>query len=169
MNALAMVVFAVCAAVTVYIYFGYPALIYLLAKVRPRPIARAEVEPSMTLIVPLYNEEQFVERKIRNSLAVDYPREKLQLLFIADGCTDATEEICRRHEDETVRLIALPRGGKAAALNAGAAAAHGEILVFTDANVDLAPDALRVMARCFADPHVGGVSGKKEIRRAPRR
>lgn len=162
MNAFALAVFVICAAVTVYIYFGYPALIYVLAKLRPRPIARADAEPSMTVIVPLYNEERFVEQKIRNSLALDYPRGKLEILFIADGCTDATEEICRRHSDDVVRLLALPRGGKAAALNAGAAQARGEILVFTDANVDLAPDALRVMARCFADPEVGGVSGKKK-------
>lgn len=161
-DTIALLVFVVCAVLTVYIYFGYPALIWLLARVRPRPVRRAPVTPSMTIIVPLYNEERVVEQKIRNSLALEYPRERLEVIFVSDGCTDATEEICRRHEDGMVRLLALPRGGKAAALNAAAAAARGEILVLTDANVDLAPDALRVLAQSFADPEVGGASGKKK-------
>lgn len=156
MIALALFVFA--AAVTVYIYFGYPALIYVMAKLRPRPVRRADVTPSITLIVPTFNEEAFIERKLRNALALDYPREQLEVLVVADGCTDATCSIVRTFD---VRLIELPRGGKAAALNRGAAEASGEILVLTDANVELAPDALRILARSFADPEVGGVSGKK--------
>ncbi len=152
-------VFIIAAAVTLYVYFGYPLLIFVLARLRPRPIARADVTPSMTLVVPTYNEEAVIEHKIRNSLAVDYPREQLEVLIVADGCTDATCDIARRFD---VRLVELPRGGKAAALNRGASEARGEILVMTDANVELAPDALRVLARAFADPEVGGVSGKKK-------
>lgn len=159
---IALAVFAFSALVTLYVYFGYPALIYVLARLRPRPIARADVTPSMTLVVPTYNEEGVVERKIRNALALDYPRDRLEVLILSDGCTDATCSIVRRFEDDVVRLIELPRGGKAAALNRGASEARGEILVLTDANVDLAPDALRVIARAFADPEVGGVSGKKK-------
>ena len=162
MDGVALVVFVVCAAMTVYVYFGYPSLIWVLARVRPREVRRTDVTPSATLIVPLFNEEQVVDRKIRNSLALDYPRELLEVILVSDGSTDATEEICRRYEDATVRLLALPRGGKAAALNAAAAVARGEVLVLTDANVDLAPDALRTLARSFADPAVGGVSGKKK-------
>ena len=154
-----IVVFTIAALVTLYIYFGYPALLFVLARLRPRPIARAEVTPSMTLVVPVFNEEAVIERKIRNALALDYPREQLEVLIVADGCTDATCAIARRFD---VRLIELPRGGKAAALNRGATEARGDILVMTDANVDLAPDALRVLARAFADPEVGGVSGKKK-------
>jgi len=153
-------VFCIAAVVTLYIYFGYPLLLWILARVRPRPIARADVTPSMTLVVPTYNEEGVIERKIRNALALDYPREQLEVLIVADGCTDATGAIARRFEE--VRLIELPRGGKAAALNRGASEARGEILVFTDANVELAREALRVLARPFADPEVGGVSGKKK-------
>lgn len=159
---IALAVFAFSALVTLYVYFGYPALIYVLARLRPRPIARADVTPSMTLVVPTYNEEDVVERKIRNALVLDYPRDRLEVLILSDGCTDATCSIVRRFEDDVVRLIELPRGGKAAALNRGASEARGEVLVLTDANVDLAPDALRVIARAFADPEVGGVSGKKK-------
>jgi cellulose synthase/poly-beta-1,6-N-acetylglucosamine synthase-like glycosyltransferase len=107
----------------------------------------------------VYNEQAVIERKIRNALALDYPREQLEVLILSDGCTDDTCAIAGRFDE--VRVIELPRGGKAAALNRGAAEARGEILVFTDANVELAKDALRVMARSFADESVGGVSGKK--------
>lgn len=157
-----IVVFLVAAAVTLYVYFGYPLLIFVLARLRPRPVAAADVTPTVTLIVPTFNEQAVIERKIRNTLALDYPRDRLELLILSDGCMDDTCAIARRFENDTVRLIELPRGGKAAALNRGAAEARGEILVFTDANVDLAPDALRVLARSFADPEVGGVSGKKK-------
>lgn len=162
MNAAALVVFAVAAAVTLYIYAGYPALIFLLARLRPRPVARADATPSITMIVPTFNEEAVIERKIRNALASDYPHEKLEVLVLSDGCTDGTCGIVKQFENGVVRLIELPRGGKAAALNRGASEARGEILVLTDANVDLAPDALRVLARSFSDPEVGGVSGKKK-------
>lgn len=152
--------FVVSALVTVYIYFGYPLLIFVLAKLRPRPIARADATPSMTLVIPTYNEEAVIERKLRNALALDYPRDQLEVLVVSDGCTDSTCAIVRRFEQ--VRLIELPRGGKAAALNRGASEARGEVLVLTDANVELASDALRILARAFADPEVGGVSGKKK-------
>ena len=151
--------FLVCAAVVVYVYFGYPALIFLLAKLCPRPVRRADVTPSMSIIVPVFNEERVIEAKIRNSLDCDYPPEQLEVIVVSDGSTDATSDIVRRHP---VRLLELPRGGKAAALNAGAAAARGEVLVFTDANVELDRGALRVLARSFADESVGGVSGKKK-------
>lgn len=161
-DAIALAVFIVSLAVTLYIYFGYPALIFVLARLRPRPIASADVTPSMSIIVPVFNEEVVIERKIRNTLDLDYPREQFEVLFISDGSTDRSEEIVRSFESDTVRLIVLPRGGKAVALNTGAARAQGEILVFTDANVDLASDALRTLARPFADAGVGGVSGKKK-------
>lgn len=162
MNAPALVLFAVAAAVTAYIYFGYPALIWIMARLRPRPVARRDVTPAVTLIVPTYNEQDVIERKIRNALALDYPRDRLEVLVISDGCTDDTCAIARGFAREGVRLIELPRGGKAAALNRGAAEARGEILVMTDANVDLASDAVLMLARSFADPEVGGVSGKKK-------
>ena len=149
--------FVVCAAVIVYVYFGYPLLLFILAKLRPRPVRRGDVTPSLSLLIPVFNEERVIDQKLRNSLACNYPR--LEVIVVSDGSTDATSEIVRRHD---VLLLELPRGGKAAALNAGAAAATGEVLVFTDANVELHRDALRVLARAFADDTVGGVSGKKK-------
>jgi biofilm PGA synthesis N-glycosyltransferase PgaC len=162
MTEIALVVFGLAAAVTLYVYFGYPALLLALARLRPRPVAEGAITPSMTLIVPTFNEEAVIEGKIRNTLALDYPQEHLELLILSDGCTDDTCAIAAGFAGDVVRLVELPRGGKAAALNRGAAESRGEILVFTDANVELAPDALRMLARSFADPAVGGVSGKKK-------
>ena len=152
--------FVVSAAIVFYIYFGYPALIWLLARLRPRPVTRADITPSLSMIIPVYNEEALIARKIENSLACDYPREQLEVLVVSDGSTDNTVGVVRA-SGAPLRLLELSRQGKAAALNAGVEAARGEILVFTDANVDLRPDALRVLAGSFADPHVGGVAGRK--------
>jgi cellulose synthase/poly-beta-1,6-N-acetylglucosamine synthase-like glycosyltransferase len=162
MTAAALLLFLVSGAVVVYVYFGYPLLIWIVSRLRPRPVAKGDAMPPVTLVIAVFNEEAVVARKIANSLALDYPVDRLEVMFISDGSTDGTAEIIRSAESPSVRLLELPRGGKAAALNAGAAAARGEILLFTDANVDLSPDSLRIMARSFADPEVGGVSGKKK-------
>lgn len=162
MNAFALLLFVVSGLVVVYVYFGYPLLIWILSRLRPRPVAKGDAMPYVTLVIAVFNEEAVVARKIANSLALDYPADRLEVMFVSDGSTDGTAGIIRSAESSTVRLLELPRGGKAAALNAGAAAARGEILLFTDANVDLSPDSLRIMVKSFADPEVGGVSGKKK-------
>ena len=155
-----VVLFVLSVLLLSYVYFGYPALIWTLAKLRPRGAAKADITPSMTLIIPVHNEEQTIELKIRNSLATNYPN--LELLIVNDGSTDNTSAIVKAHAEAS--LIEIPRAGKAAALNAGAAAAKGEILAFTDANIALHPAALHTLARSFADPHIGGVAGKKITR-----
>lgn len=158
---MSLAIFTVTLAASVYIYFGYPALIYLVSRLRPRPFQRGG-EPTVTLLVPVYNEEEVIEAKIANTLALDYPLDRLEILIVSDGSTDGTEEIVRRFEG--VRLLALPRSGKAFALNEGARAARGEILVFTDANTLLEPGSLRPLVEPFADPEVGGVCGNKKQR-----
>ncbi|MBW3565118.1 MAG: glycosyltransferase family 2 protein [Acidobacteria bacterium] len=150
------------ALVVAYVYAGYPLLIFLMARLRPHPVSRVDVTPSVTIIIPVFNEENVVERKIRNCHDLDYPRDRLEVLFVSDGSTDSTEEIIRRHDQNGVRLLSLPRSGKAGALNSGVAAAESEIIIFTDANVELRPDAVRLLVRAFADDAVGGVSGKKK-------
>ncbi|MDX1582853.1 MAG: glycosyltransferase family 2 protein [Thermoanaerobaculia bacterium] len=147
--------------VVLYIYFGYPLLIFVLSRLRAREIASEEITPPVTMIIPVFNEADVVERKIQNCLELDYPVDRLDVLFISDGSTDATEQIIGEHERDQVRLASIPRSGKAAALNRGVELASGEIVVFTDANVELRPDALRRIVRPFADVEVGGVSGRK--------
>lgn len=161
------VVFWFCLAVCVYIYFGYPALLWIVSHLRPRPVAEADVAPSMTIIVPAYNEEQHIAAKIENTLSLDYPADRIDVLVASNGSTDATNDIVRRFSDPRVTLLALPEPGKAAALNEAARVAKGEVLVFTDADFLLDPHTLREIGRKFADPEVGGVCGarKTSVRR----
>jgi len=156
--------FWACLAVCVYVYFGYPALLWSLSRVRAKPVVRGEALPPVSIVIALYNEAAVVEEKIANCRALDYPRELLEVIFVSDGSTDQTETLVRHAEDEVIRLVALERGGKARALNEGVAAARGEIIVFTDANNFLEPDAVRMIVRNFADPEVGGVCGNKRLR-----
>ena len=162
MSMVSLVVFISSAVVVLYVYFGYPALIYLLATLRPRPVRRGEVTPHVSVIIPVFNEESMIVEKIENTLALDYPADRLETLIVSDGSTDGTEALVRSRESNRVRLLSLPRGGKAAALNAGANAAVGEVLVFTDANVSLERGSLRQLVTAFADPEVGAVSGRKK-------
>jgi cellulose synthase/poly-beta-1,6-N-acetylglucosamine synthase-like glycosyltransferase len=165
--ATALAVFLACLAGTAYLYFGYPLLLLVLGRLRPRPVRGAGATPPVTILVPAHNEAAVIGAKVANALALDYPPERLEVLVISDGSTDRTEEIVAAlaaAEPERVRLLRLPRGGKLPALNRGAAAARGEVLVLTDANSVLAPDALRHLVSPFADPAVGGVCGNKRLR-----
>jgi len=120
---------------------------------------------SVSIIIPAFNKEAEIPGKLRNTLALDYPGELMEVLVIADGCTDGTEAAVRRVRDPRVRLISLPRGGRLASLQQTVLRAKGEILVFTDANVRLRAGALRRLVRNFADWHVGGVCGMVRPRR----
>jgi cellulose synthase/poly-beta-1,6-N-acetylglucosamine synthase-like glycosyltransferase len=108
----------------------------------------------------VYNGELYLDEKIRSILALDYPPEKMDILVVSDGSTDRTEAIARGFAVSGVRLLALPRGGKPAALNAAIPQARGEILVLTDVRQPLAPDSVRLLLESFADPAVGAVSGE---------
>jgi cellulose synthase/poly-beta-1,6-N-acetylglucosamine synthase-like glycosyltransferase len=114
--------------------------------------------PSVSLIVPAYDEEEVIAAKVANALALDYPRERLQLIVASDGSADATAERARAAGADLV--LELPPGGKIAALNAAAEQATGELLAFSDANSAWAPDALRRLLEPFADPAVGYVCGQ---------
>lgn len=153
--------FWICAAVCVYVYFGYPALLWILSKLRPRPVAAGDVTPHVTFIIAAYNEEQNIAAKIENTLSLDYPADRIEVLVVSNGSTDRTNDIVRAFEDPRVRLLALPQPGKMQALNEGAAAARGEIFVFTDADFLLDRHTLHLMASQFADSRVGGVCGSR--------
>jgi cellulose synthase/poly-beta-1,6-N-acetylglucosamine synthase-like glycosyltransferase len=114
--------------------------------------------PTVSLVIPAYDEEQVIAAKIANALTLDYPREHLQIVVASDGSTDATAARARAAGADLV--LELPPGGKVAALNAGAEAASGELLAFSDANSVWAPDALRQLVAPFADPKVAYVCGQ---------
>jgi cellulose synthase/poly-beta-1,6-N-acetylglucosamine synthase-like glycosyltransferase len=160
----ALAVFVISAAVCAYLYAGYPALLWVVSRLRPRPPRTAAVEPMVSVVVPVYNEAAVLADKLENTLALDYPRARLEVIVVSDGSTDASVEIARRYAERGVEVVELPRGGKGLALNAGAARATGEILVLTDANGMLEPGSLRRLVEPFADPEVGGVCGHKRYR-----
>lgn len=144
-----------------YVYLGYPLLIRLLALILNRQVKRAPYEPTVTILISAFNEEDCIRRTLENKLWLDYPREKLEIIVVSDGSTDRTDEIVREFESHGVRMIRQePRAGKTAALNLAAEIARGDILVFSDANSLYDRDALRLLMANFADPDVGYVTGR---------
>lgn len=142
-------------------YAGGPAVLALRAARRPRPHRPAPIEPTVSIVIAAHDEEASIGTKLDHLHALDWPADRLEIVVVSDGSTDATEAIVAGHADRGVRLIARPWEGKAAALDAGVAATSGDIVVFTDANSLLAPDALRCLTRHFADPEVGCVAGNQ--------
>lgn len=164
---MAMLVFWLSVAGVVYAYFGYPLLINALASLRRgsrKAAAAGDFTPSITMIVPVHNERAVIEDKIANTLALRYPDDRLEVLFVSDGSTDGTAAIIERASGSRIQLVALTtRGGKAGGLNAGLARARHDIVVFSDAAIMLEPDALHAIVRPFADPEIGCVSGEDRI------
>jgi cellulose synthase/poly-beta-1,6-N-acetylglucosamine synthase-like glycosyltransferase len=153
------IVFWASLAALVWTHLGYPVAVAALARVRPRPPRRADILPSVTLIVPAHNEEDVIERKLENVLALDYPPEQLDVVVTSDASTDATHAIVGRFADRGVRLIECERGGKVAAQDRAVRETAGEIVAFGDANVEWEPGALRELVAPFADPAVGMACG----------
>lgn len=155
-------VFWLVGAVILYVYAGYPLLLALVRHAGfGRAVAAGEYEPRVTLLVSAFNEADVIAAKIRNSLAIDYPREKLEIIVISDASDDGTDAVVGQFAQDRVRLLRMmERGGKTLGLNAGVRAAGGDIVVFSDANAMYLPDAVRKMARNFADAKVGAVVGE---------
>ncbi|HEX3040884.1 MAG TPA: glycosyltransferase [Solirubrobacterales bacterium] len=176
MTTLAAILFWLSAGLLTYTHLGYPLVLRLLVLLRAssaggddredspgRGSPRSETgpaagAPTASLIIPAYDEEEVIAAKVANALALDYPRERLQIVVASDGSTDATAERARAAGADLV--LELPPGGKVAALNAAAERASGEILAFSDANSVWSRDALRRLVAPFADPGVGYVCGQ---------
>ena len=154
-------VFCFCLCILVYIYFGYPGVIFLISYFSGRGVRKGDYEPSVTILIAAYNEAQHIQANIENKLALEYTKEKLEIIVISDGSEDGTDEIVKSFTSRGVRLIRQePRKGKTSALNLAVPHAHGEIIVFSDANSIYDQDALRHLIENFADPKVGYVTGK---------
>jgi cellulose synthase/poly-beta-1,6-N-acetylglucosamine synthase-like glycosyltransferase len=149
------------AALIVYTYVLFPAVVFLRGLIVRRPYQSANITPRVSMIIAAYNEAKGIGAKLDNVLLLDYPREMLEVIIASDGSTDGTEAIVRDYAAQGITLLSLPRRGKAPALDAAVAASTGEILVFSDANSMYAPDALRALVRPFADSEVGGVAGNQ--------
>jgi cellulose synthase/poly-beta-1,6-N-acetylglucosamine synthase-like glycosyltransferase len=142
-----------------YAYGGFALLVGLVGLVQRRGVRKLPITPSVSLIIAAYNEEKVIAERLDNALAMDYPRERLQILVASDGSTDRTDDIVASYASKGVLLLSLPRRGKIRTLNAAVTRATGKILVFTDANIMCRPDTLRALVSNFADASVGGVAG----------
>ena len=153
-------VFWTSVIVTLYPYAIYPALMNVLGWIRPRRVRRRSVFPTVTVLIPAYNEASCIAKTIQDKLDQDYPRDKLEIIVVSDGSTDGTDDIVRGFAHLGVLLLRREgREGKAAALNEAVRHASGEILVFSDANSLFGPSAIRFLVENFADPEVGYVTG----------
>jgi cellulose synthase/poly-beta-1,6-N-acetylglucosamine synthase-like glycosyltransferase len=155
------VAFVAAVLIAGYTYVGYPLAILALSRIIPRRVWRAEILPSVSVVITVHDEERVIAEKIENALALDYPRERLEIIVASDCSTDGTDAVARSYASRGVTLRRLPRrGGKTAAQQFGAAAAAGDVLLLSDASSMLRPDAVRKIVRNFADPSVGCVAGR---------
>jgi cellulose synthase/poly-beta-1,6-N-acetylglucosamine synthase-like glycosyltransferase len=146
---------------------GYPLAAAFAARLGARRVGRDDAYvPTVSVIVPAWNEQAVIERRLDNLLTLDYPVEKLELVVASDASEDRTDELVERFADRDVRLVRCPRGGKVAAQNFTVPRTSGEILAFSDANAAWAPDALRKLVRNFADPEVAYVCGRLSLEHA---
>lgn len=155
-------IFWILAGLIAYVYAGYPLLLWLLNALGfGRPVAVGTQEPRVTLLVSAFNEVDVIADKIRNTLALDYPADKLEVIVISDCSDDGTDEAVQAFGLPNVRLLRMQdRGGKTLGLNAALKVATGDIVVFSDANAMYERQSLRNMVRNFSDSRVGAVVGE---------
>ena len=155
-------VFWLAVTLICYAYVGYSAGLWVVAKLHPRPVKRAAIEPYVSVVMVVRNEEEAVPEKLRNLLEIDYPASRFQIVVVSDGSTDGTEAILREYaQNSQVHIILnqLPRG-KALGLNDGMSLAQGDVVVFTDVRQKIERGAIRLLMENFADPEVGAASGE---------
>lgn len=162
------IIFWISLFIVFYTYIGYGILLYLLVKIKNIFIKSPQTEsqnnelPGITLFIAAYNEEDIIDEKMKNALELDYPKEKLTILWVTDGSNDSTNEKLKNYPQAKV-LFQPERQGKTAALNRGMKEVKTPIVVFTDANTMINRKALIEIAVCFENPKVGCVAGEKRI------
>ncbi|MCK5534926.1 glycosyltransferase family 2 protein [bacterium] len=155
------IMFWIFITIVFYVYFGYPLLLIVISKFIKKPVKSEKIEPLVSIIITAYNEEKNIQEKLDNTLAIDYPKDKLEIIIASDGSTDRTNEIVREFEDKRVKLVyELTHKGKSSIQNKAVEKAKGEILVFSDATSMYKEDALKKLISNFNDEKVGCVTGK---------
>ncbi len=164
-----IILFWISLFIVFYTFAGYGIVLFILVRLRRLFFGKRELNyneatlPTLTMIVAAYNEADIIEAKIRNTLSLRYPPSKLHFIFVTDGSSDATPDRIRPYP--SIQLMHTPeRKGKVSAMHRAMGQVRSEVVVFTDANTDLNPDALINIARHYADPKVGAVSGEKRVR-----
>ncbi|MFH1413966.1 MAG: glycosyltransferase family 2 protein [Candidatus Omnitrophota bacterium] len=155
------VIFWVLAGLIIYTYFGYPLTLIIASKLTKKKIEKKEIFPSVSIIIAAHNEEKSIKEKLKNTIALDYPKEKLEIIVASDASTDRTNEFVRDFKDQGVKLISFKeRLGKTFVQNEAVTKAGGEILLFSDATTIYEKRLLKKILSNFADPSVGGVGGE---------
>jgi cellulose synthase/poly-beta-1,6-N-acetylglucosamine synthase-like glycosyltransferase len=158
---MAKLIFWISVVAIFYTYIGYPAAVYLLARLRGKRVAKSGATPRVSVVVACHNEARNIQSRISNLLESDYPAELLEIIVVSDGSTDRTADLARLAQSPRVRALHYrERSGKAAALNLGVENASGEVIVFADARQRFEPRAIRELVANMSDPRVGAVSGE---------
>jgi cellulose synthase/poly-beta-1,6-N-acetylglucosamine synthase-like glycosyltransferase len=144
---------------------GYPLAAAVAARVRPRPVRKGDAAPSVAVVVAAHDEEAVIARRLENLLALDYPRDHVEIVVASDGSADRTDEIVEEFEarEERIRLVRSPRAGKVAAQNAAVRDIDADVVAFSDANAVWAPNALTKLVRSFPDPDIAYVCGRLQL------
>lgn len=156
-----LVITVICLLVPVYVYFGYPALLWILTRGKSAVThIRNDSFPPVALVISCYNEADVIREKLQNALELDYPEELLRIIVVSDGSDDGTDELVREFTDTRITLIRQEgRLGKTMGLNLAMEQVTENVTVFSDANAMYAPDAIEKLVRNLADPSVGYVVG----------
>ncbi len=155
------IIFWLSFTVMFFVYFGYPALIFILASLNKTKSRKENIEPAVSIIFPLHNEEKVIRYRLENTLCLEYPEDKFEIIFALDNCTDKTKQIISEFNNPRVKVYEYnSRAGKVETLNKTVAKAKGEIIIFSDANTIHKNDTIRKIVRNFADPKVGCVCGR---------
>lgn len=149
------------AALLVHVFVGYPLLVWMQARLRPLPVARRAILPTVSIVMAVHDGERFIRAKLASLRQLDYPAELIDIVIACDGCHDTTVTTARRSTDPRVTVLDFPnRRGKAACLNDAVALTRGEVLLFTDVRQKLSPVALKELVANLGDPTVGAVGGE---------
>jgi cellulose synthase/poly-beta-1,6-N-acetylglucosamine synthase-like glycosyltransferase len=155
------IAFWICIWLLAYVYVGYPVLVYLVSVIFSRKVTREAIEPMVTVLITAFNEESAIREKLENTLAIEYPAAKLEILVASDGSTDRTDEIVGEFASRGVKLFRQEgRVGKTETQNNAVRLATGEVILFSDATTEYSPDVLRKLLPAFADASVGCVAGR---------
>ena len=164
------IIFWICIFLVFYTYIGYGMLLWVLVQIKrivrgkaaQRDLPADNVLPDVTFMICAYNEQDIVDMKMENTLQLDYPHDKLHIMWVTDGSTDQTNERLAQYPEVEV-VFSPERKGKTAALNHGISMVHSETTVMTDANTIVNPEAIREIVRCFQNPRVACVAGEKRV------
>lgn len=160
------IIFWISIGIIFYVYVGYPLLLIILSKFIKKPVKEGRIEPSVSMIIAAYNEEKVIGEKLENSLSLNYPKDKLEIIVASNGSTDKTDSIVKKYSKRGVRLESYKKAKKTNAQNLTVPRAKGEIIVFSDANAIYHKDTLRQLMRNFADSSVGVVCGRSILKSA---